>query len=61
MIPELNKIYQGDCLSIMKTWPDKCVDLVLTDPPYGIGEAAGRNKSRNHLGIARDYDNWPFT
>jgi site-specific DNA-methyltransferase (adenine-specific) len=21
----------------MKTLPDKCVDLVLTDPPYGIG------------------------
>ncbi|MDD5011459.1 MAG: site-specific DNA-methyltransferase, partial [Phycisphaerae bacterium] len=21
----------------MKDWPDKCVDLVLTDPPYGIG------------------------
>ncbi|MFI5344227.1 MAG: DNA-methyltransferase [Chlamydiales bacterium] len=22
----------------MRTWPDKCVDLVLTDPPYGIGQ-----------------------
>lgn len=39
MIPELNKIYQGDCLEIMRTWPDKCVDLVLTDPPYGVGAA----------------------
>lgn len=37
MIPELNKIYQGDCLEIMRGWPDKCVDLILTDPPYGIG------------------------
>lgn len=35
MMPELNKIYQGDCLEIMRTWPDKCVDLVITDPPYG--------------------------
>ena len=34
---EINKIYQGDCLEIMKTFPDKSVDLVLTDPPYGIG------------------------
>jgi len=33
---ELNKIYQGDCLEIMKDIPDKSVDLVLTDPPYGI-------------------------
>jgi DNA modification methylase len=21
----------------MKSWPDKCVDLIVTDPPYGIG------------------------
>ena len=34
MIPELNKIYQGDCLEIMKTWPDKCVDITITSPPY---------------------------
>jgi site-specific DNA-methyltransferase (adenine-specific) len=27
----------GDCLEIMKDMPDKSVDLVLTDPPYGIG------------------------
>lgn len=25
----------GDCLEIMKTLPDGCIDLVLTDPPYG--------------------------
>jgi DNA modification methylase len=25
----------GDCLEIMKDMPDKSVDLVLTDPPYG--------------------------
>ena len=36
MIPELNKIYTGDCLEIMKGWPDKCVDMVLCDPPYGL-------------------------
>lgn len=33
---ELNRIYQGDCLTLMKEMPDKSVDLVLTDPPYGI-------------------------
>ena len=30
----LNKIICGDCLDILKQLPDKCVDLVLTDPPY---------------------------
>ena len=29
----------GDCLEVMKTIPDNSVDLVLTDPPYGIGIA----------------------
>lgn len=36
MLPELNKIYTGDCLEIMKQWPDKCIDLCVTDPPYGM-------------------------
>ncbi len=31
----------GDCLEIMKTIPDKSIDLVLTDPPYGIGADKG--------------------
>jgi site-specific DNA-methyltransferase (adenine-specific) len=35
---ELNKIYQGDCLEIMKQIPDKSIDLVLTDPPYGLNK-----------------------
>ena len=32
----LNKVIQGDCLEVMKQMPDKCVDLVVTDPPYGV-------------------------
>ena len=32
----INKIIQGDCLEVMKHIPDKSVDLVLTDPPYGV-------------------------
>jgi len=39
-------IYCGDCLEILPLLKDKSIDLVLTDPPYGIGEAAGKNKSR---------------
>lgn len=30
----INQIIQGDCLELLKTFPDKSVDLVLTDPPY---------------------------
>jgi DNA modification methylase len=42
----------------MKQLPDKCVDLVLTDPPYGIGAdkgvgGFGSSKTDNHY-----KDNW---
>ena len=32
--PELNRIYQGDCLATMRTWPDRLADCVVTSPPY---------------------------
>ncbi len=31
---ELNKIYQGDSLNLLKQLPDNSVDLVITSPPY---------------------------
>ena len=35
----INKIICGDCLEVMKKIPDGAVDLVLTDPPYGVRKA----------------------
>ena len=37
-------IYHGDCREILPTLPK--VDLVLTDPPYGIGESSRKNATR---------------
>jgi site-specific DNA-methyltransferase (adenine-specific) len=34
---EVNKVYLGDCIEIMKTLPDKSIDLVFADPPFNIG------------------------
>lgn len=48
-------IYHGDCREILPQLPK--ADLVLTDPPYGIGEAAGKNKSRGKLAVAKDFGN----
>lgn len=31
---ETNKIYQGDCLEILKTFPDESVNCIATSPPY---------------------------
>jgi len=29
-----NKIYIGNCTEVLKTFPDNCVDMVVTSPPY---------------------------
>ena len=31
---ERNKIYQGDCIQTLKTFPDESIDCVVTSPPY---------------------------
>lgn len=31
------KLYLGDCLEVLKDISDNSVDLMVTDPPYGIG------------------------
>jgi DNA modification methylase len=33
------QLIQGDCLEVMKSIPDKSVDAVITDPPYGVQKA----------------------
>lgn len=30
------KLLQGDCLELMKAMPDKSIDMILCDPPFGI-------------------------
>lgn len=42
----LNQIIHGDCLEVMKTFPDKSIDLVLTDPPYGMSYQSSRRTEK---------------
>ena len=37
----IGKIHCGDCLPFMRELPDKCIDLCLCDPPYGIKRDKG--------------------
>jgi site-specific DNA-methyltransferase (adenine-specific) len=32
----LDRVTQGDCLAVLPRLPDNSIDLVLTDPPYGL-------------------------
>lgn len=34
MTPETGKIYKGDCVEIMRSWPNGFLDLTVTSPPY---------------------------
>ncbi|MDA2926791.1 site-specific DNA-methyltransferase [Acidobacteria bacterium AH-259-G07] len=31
---ETNRIYQGEALEVLRTFPDECVDCIVTSPPY---------------------------
>lgn len=33
---EFDRILQGDCIEVMNSLPEKCVDLVFADPPYNL-------------------------
>jgi len=46
---KLNTIIEGDCLEVLKTLPDGCVDCVVTSPPYnkGGGRSYGTWKNMN--------------
>jgi len=32
--PEVSDALCGDCLGVLKLYPDECVDLIVTSPPY---------------------------
>ncbi len=49
-------IFNADCLDVMKQMPEKCVDLVVTDPPYGINY---NTDYRRFTGGYREGNNFP--
>lgn len=51
-------LYLGDCRDLLPKLGK--VDAVVTDWPYGIGAAAGKNASRGNIAVAKDYgdDDW---
>jgi len=54
-------LYHADCREVLPLLEP--VDLVLTDPPYGIGEARDKSKSRNRgirLAVQKDYGNFDW-
>ena len=55
----MQHLMRGDCLEKMALIPDGCVDMVLTDPPYGTMRGIGSSKSS---GSFEDYrTDWDHT
>ena len=47
------QVIHGDCREVLPTLGQ--VDAVVTDPPYGIREARGKNTTRTNMAVVRDY------
>ena len=43
------KLFNGDCLEVMKELPDNSVDLIITSPPYEDISAAGYKASKKDI------------
>ncbi len=50
---ELDNIIQGDSISVLKSLPDSCVNMIITSPPY----ADNRKKTYNGIPI-KEYVRW---
>jgi len=50
---ELDRIIEGDCLTVLKSLPNSCVDLIFTSPPY----ADNRKKTYKGIPIG-NYVDW---
>lgn len=40
---DINKIYLGSCLELLKSLDDNSVDLIIADPPYNLKKDFGNN------------------
>jgi site-specific DNA-methyltransferase (adenine-specific) len=50
------KLYNADCIEVMKTFKNKQFDLAIVDPPYGIGMDGNNNWSGSKHEV-KDWDN----
>ena len=55
---ELNLIKCMDCLEYLKTLPDNCVDLVVTDPPYNVSQK--KNINCGSINVTKNFGDWDY-
>jgi len=55
---DLNVIKCMDCLEYLKSLPDECVDLIVTDPPYNVSQK--QDLKINGRIIRKNFGDWDF-
>ncbi len=55
--PKSGRIYEGDCIEVMSSWPDACVDSCITDPPYNMSKKKGLAWAfSSHITMQQEWD-----
>ena len=54
-----NTVITGDSLTVLRSMDDESVDMVITDPPYGIDYQSGRKEKERRLAKIKN-DKAPF-
>lgn len=54
---ELNNIYQGDCVELLKQVPSNSIDLIFADPPYNL-QLNGELYRPNQTKVDAVTDDW---
>lgn len=52
------KLYNDDCIKVLRTMPDNCVDMVFADPPFNLGKTYDPG-IKDSL-TTSDYLNWTY-
>ena len=53
----INQIICGDNIEVMQEWPDNCVDLVLTDPPYNVST---KDINKGNGTLKQNFGEWDY-
>lgn len=51
----ISEVFHGDCMEYMAGKPDGYFDLLIADPPYGIGESGSTNHTRSKMAKSKNY------
>ncbi|BAL00233.1 methyltransferase [Oscillibacter valericigenes Sjm18-20] len=55
---DLGRLYNGDCLDVMRSLPKECVDLIFADPPFNLGKTY--DPGINDNASMSQYLSWTF-